>query len=514
MIIDKIIFASAKNMPQQVLQNKEDIAKLLSELKDIYNIQQDLTTTTTSVALADTDIPSGVTGGFLLSRNGYFYKIVAINSGVVYLTYYAEFEGATGNGIASISLLSTAGLVDTYRILFTDGTHFDYNVTNGQDGTDGADGADGATGNGIASVSLLSTAGLVDTYRITFTDGTHFDYNVTNGQDGATGATGNGIASISLLSTAGLVDTYRILFTDGTHFDYNVTNGQDGATGATGNGIASVSLLSTVGLVDTYRILFTDGTHFDFSVTNGIDGAGTEIYVNGIAVSSVSFNSDPQTQINNKVDKVSMAARVYATDLGGNQTTLEYSANADANKLVQRYSGGQILVPNTPTSSNHAASKDYVDNGLNGKQSTLTFDNTPTDASNNPVTSGGVYTALTDKVDKTQPAITGNGTFNGNDRVITTYISNSGKTWYRIWASGWKECGMFLSGTWGDHEVALPISFTGTRTYTINVTYQTNNSSALSAVHSGITNTISNNTIHTWYAGENDFVKYLYACGY
>ena len=426
MIIEKIIFASAKNMPQQVLQNKEDIAKLLSELKDIYNIQQDLTTTTTSVALADTDIPSGVTGGFLLSRNGYFYKIEAINSGVVYLTYYAEFEGATG-----------------------------------------------ATGNGIASISLLSTAGLVDTYRILFTDGTHFDYNVTNGQDG-----------------------------------------EDGATGATGNGIASVSLLSTAGLVDTYRITFTDGTHFDYNVTNGIDGAGTEIYVNGSAVSSVSFNSDPQTQINNKVDKVSTTTRVYATDAGGNQTTLEYSANADANKLVQRYSGGQVLVPTTPTSSNHATSKDYVDTGLSGKQNTLTFDNTPTDASNNPVTSGGVYTALTGKVDKTQPAITGNGTYNGNDRVITTYVSNSGKTWYRLWASGWKECGMFLSGTWGDHEVALPISFTGTRTYTINVTYQTNNSSALSAVHSGITNTISNNTIHTWYAGENDFVKYLYACGY
>ena len=34
--------------------------------------------------------------------------------------------------------------------------------------------------------------------------------------------------------------------------------------------------------------------------------------------------------------------------------------------------------------------KDYVDSGLNNKQDTLTFDNTPTTNSNNPVTSGGI----------------------------------------------------------------------------------------------------------------------------
>ena len=37
---------------------------------------------------------------------------------------------------------------------------------------------------------------------------------------------------------------------------------------------------------------------------------------------------------------------------------------------------------------------------LGNKQDTLTFDTTPTDLSTNPVTSGGVYTALTSKVDK------------------------------------------------------------------------------------------------------------------
>lgn len=36
----------------------------------------------------------------------------------------------------------------------------------------------------------------------------------------------------------------------------------------------------------------------------------------------------------------------------------------------------------------------------NGKQDALTFDNTPTSGSNNPVKSGGIYTALDGKVDK------------------------------------------------------------------------------------------------------------------
>jgi hypothetical protein len=38
-----------------------------------------------------------------------------------------------------------------------------------------------AAGNGISSIEKIGTVGLVDTYRITYTDGTHFDYTVNNG---------------------------------------------------------------------------------------------------------------------------------------------------------------------------------------------------------------------------------------------------------------------------------------------------------------------------------------------
>lgn len=44
-------------------------------------------------------------------------------------------------------------------------------------------GSDGATGNGVASVTLISTSGKVKTYRMLFTDGTYVDYQVTDGSD-------------------------------------------------------------------------------------------------------------------------------------------------------------------------------------------------------------------------------------------------------------------------------------------------------------------------------------------
>ena len=57
--------------------------------------------------------------------------------------------GDTGNGIQSVTKTSTSGLVDTYTILYTDGTTSTFAVTNGEDGTDGVDGRDGVDGKSI-----------------------------------------------------------------------------------------------------------------------------------------------------------------------------------------------------------------------------------------------------------------------------------------------------------------------------------------------------------------------------
>lgn len=54
----------------------------------------------------------------------------------------------------------------------------------GEQGPQGETGAAGAAGNGIVSITKTGTVGLVDTYTILFTNGTTTTFTVTNGQDG------------------------------------------------------------------------------------------------------------------------------------------------------------------------------------------------------------------------------------------------------------------------------------------------------------------------------------------
>lgn len=65
--------------------------------------------------------------------------------------------------------------------------------------------------------------------------------------------------------------------------------------------------------------------------------------------------------VSGKVDKTSTSNQVYATDSNGDQTTIGYSATADANTIVKRIPTGDIDVPATPTYLNSSASKLYVD---------------------------------------------------------------------------------------------------------------------------------------------------------
>ena len=60
----------------------------------------------------------------------------------------------------------------------------------GKDGQDGRDGVDGKDGKGIKGITLIDTKDKVKTYRIEFTDGTSFDYQVKDGEDGADGKAG------------------------------------------------------------------------------------------------------------------------------------------------------------------------------------------------------------------------------------------------------------------------------------------------------------------------------------
>ena len=117
-------------------------------------------------------------------------------------------KGTDGRAITSVTKISTSGLVDTYKISFSDNTSTNFTVTNGSS---------------IKSIAKTGTSGLTDTYTVTLTDGTTSTFTVKNG---------NGIASITLQSgthAAGTTDTYKITFDNGEFTTFSVYNGMNGS---------------------------------------------------------------------------------------------------------------------------------------------------------------------------------------------------------------------------------------------------------------------------------------------
>lgn len=78
-----------------------------------------------------------------------------------------------------------------------------------------------------------------------------------------------------------------------------------------------------------------------------------------------------------------------------------------------------------------------------------------------------------------RPKIELNKTIKDNDFIIETYLSSDGNTWYRKWASGWKECGGIFTqtevglgasvGANKTFDFVLPISFSTTN-YSVHLT--------------------------------------------
>lgn len=164
-------------------------------------------------------------------------------------------QGEQGVGIDSISLVDgdhSPGTLDTYEILYTDGSTASFQVYNGDSGPTGAQsttpGPQGNTGVGIDNISLIDgdhSPGTLDTYQILYTDGSTATYQVYNGDSGPTGAqstvpgpsgpTGVSIESVELISgdhSPGTLDTYQINFSNGATSTYEVYNGDTGPRGS------------------------------------------------------------------------------------------------------------------------------------------------------------------------------------------------------------------------------------------------------------------------------------------
>lgn len=158
-----------------------------------------------------------------------------------------------GNGIKSITLISTVGLVDTYQILFTNGSTFDFQVTNGatptitiQDGVWfvngistgvsalGQKGDKGDPGVGIVSIEKTSVSGNVDTYTITFTNQTTSTFTVTNGTNGKDGVTPNiQIGTVTTLPAGSQATASITGTTENPLLNLGIPEGEQGSGGTT-----------------------------------------------------------------------------------------------------------------------------------------------------------------------------------------------------------------------------------------------------------------------------------------
>ena len=122
------------------------------------------------------------------------------------------------------------------------------------------------------------------------------------------------------------------------------------------------------------------------------------------------------------------------------------------------------LPMSTPTST------ELVGIGANGAQILVDIDTTLSTSSTNPVRNSAITTELNNKANKnlgnvtaiTEPSGGGYTTF-GPDWVVQMGKNSDASGWYRLWASGWKECGINFTGAGtGEATINLPINFNTT----------------------------------------------------
>lgn len=97
---------------------------------------------------------------------------------------------------------------------------------------------------------------------------------------------------------------------------------------------------------------------------------------------------------------------------------------------------------------------------------------------------------------------------NQNDTVIETYVSSDGKTWYRKYASGWKECGITTTSP----NVTLPMEFSNTN-YRVLFSLR-NSANWTEAIKIGHLNVESLTSTSFRVSIGTDFEKSFYCCGF
>lgn len=266
----------------------------------------------------------------------------------------------------------------------------------------------GENGNGVLGVEMIEQVGNVDHYRMTFTDGTYFDYTVTNSSGNLTPEQiAEIVTELSNTITAGDLNAYtktevnNLLNSKANTSDIptSLSDLNDDATHRTvtdtekqvwNNKQEPISDLSTIrqNASNAYQKPNTGIPLSDLSeeVQDAIENAGslteesdpifTASPAHGITSNDITNWNGKYTKSNSGIPKTDLANDVQ-TSLGKADTALQSYTESD------------------PTVPSHVKAITTTDiSNWNSKQNALTFDSTPTASSSNPVTSGGVKAAL------------------------------------------------------------------------------------------------------------------------
>ena len=96
-----------RNQQEQIYKNMEDIQELQNIIKPEYTTAEALTSSSTSVAIADTNAPSGTKSGWLLTQDGLKFKINGGDDTNLLLEFYANLKGPQGEDGAAVNIDDT-----------------------------------------------------------------------------------------------------------------------------------------------------------------------------------------------------------------------------------------------------------------------------------------------------------------------------------------------------------------------------------------------------------------------
>lgn len=103
-----IIDGKAVRSPeQQVYKNMKDIEELQKVVKKAYKTSETLTSSSTSIAISDTNAPDGTKEGWLMTEDGLLFNITGGDDTTLLLSYYADLKGPQGEDGAAVNIDDT-----------------------------------------------------------------------------------------------------------------------------------------------------------------------------------------------------------------------------------------------------------------------------------------------------------------------------------------------------------------------------------------------------------------------